>query len=137
MKALLPILMLMISCNQSINSNSNDQLVFGEQPEEEQVIGPDGEVAELTVFQRARTTIRSKCIACHTNYHIGIESDDEATLIASLEGIGYIVSGDADGSFMLRRLTNYGDIGGMPQAPMQPLTQEEYDDLKEWIDSLQ
>lgn len=120
MRELLLLLVLTLtSCGQSTNSNTSDFLLSG-----------NGIDPSNTKLLNAYEVINDKCISCHTGYH-----DSWSALNTDQLWIedGSIAAGAALSSSLVIRLKNRG--GDMPLlSPM--LTEDEYQNVIEWIDSL-
>mgnify|MGYP001947001619 FL=1 len=107
------------SCGQSTNSNTSDFLLSG-----------NGIDPSNTKLLNAYEVINDKCISCHTGYHNSWSSLNTDQLWIDS---GSVVAGTSLSSSLVIRLKNRG--GDMPLlSPM--LTEEEYQYIIEWIDSL-
>jgi len=112
------------SCGQTFNSNTADNLLLPSNYCEDQT---------KTLLCDANEVLQTKCTSCHTGYHNtwGAWNTDEQWLAN-----GKVVAGNPAGSEIITRLKTYGTgLTNMPQDDAA-LTQEEYDKLEAWINSL-
>ena len=118
-KILILISLSLVSCGQSINSNTSDFLLSG-----------SGIDPSNTKLLNAYTVINDKCISCHTGYHNSWSSLNTDQLWIDS---GSVTAGTSLSSSLIIRLKNRG--GDMPLlSPM--LSETEYAYLIDWIDSL-
>jgi hypothetical protein len=109
----------LVSCGQSINSNTSDFLLSG-----------NGIDPSNTKLLNAFEVINDKCISCHTGYHNSWSSLNTDQLWIDS---GNVTAGTSLSSPLIIRLKNRG--GDMPLlSPM--LTETDYNYLINWIDSL-
>ena len=139
MRLLLVLSLLFVASCQDTNSNSLDQLTFG-QPDLGNSSSGGGSTA--TPFQQAMSVVQPKCIGCHTGYHSSWSSysTEQDWIDAMSAGNDLVVAGDADGSGLIDRLRDWGlgntGATNMPQAPDPALTATEYGYISDWINSL-
>ena len=130
-------LLFIVSC-QDTNSNSFDQLSYG-QPDIEIPTGTDdsGNPVDPAVlrFQLASNVLSTKCINCHTGFHASWSS---FTTEEDWKSSGRVTAGSATSSTLFNRLTGCGgSSSGMPPSPASPIASEECDYIQEWIDNLE
>ncbi len=112
------------SCGQTFNTNTTDYLLL-----------PSNYCADqsMTALCEANEIIQTKCTNCHTStIHAGWGAYN--TNEAWLES-GKVIAGNPEGSTLVDYLAGFGTIGTMPKDSAN-LTQEEYDKLEAWINSL-
>lgn len=116
-------IILLVSCNQSTNSNSFDR-TYSEN------IGINRSTAAGERLYQAYTALKNNCMSCHSGYHNAWSSynTDQAWVDS-----GLIESNDAYGSTLVIRLKNIG--GNMPKDNPQ-MSEEDFDKVIEWIDSI-
>ncbi len=112
------------SCGQTFNSNTTDYLLL-----------PSNYCSDQsnTLLCEANEVIQTNCTSCHEQYHDewGAYSTNSAWL-----GSGLVVAGNPAGSDLVIRLKNYGTgLTNMPKDAAA-LSQEEYDKIEAWINSL-
>ena len=115
------LLLLLSSCGQTFNSNTNDTGLVA--------LGACSE-AGTTAGDRycaAEAIIQSRCINCHSGYH-----DQWSTWKndAAWKTSGRVVAGSTAGSTLITRLKNQG--GNMP-ADAPQMADTEYQTLIEWV----
>lgn len=112
-------LLVLGSCGQDFNSNSNDKDQFSNV--EIDISSPEGRR-----FSVAYKILQVKCMGCH----------DWALFTTSDKWIesGYVVRGNFSGSPLISILKNYG--GNMPKDPYPALANSETTDLESWISNL-
>lgn len=112
--------LLIISSCQDINSHSFDENLYG-----------DNRAQGSAAFVAAFSVIESECINCHSGWHNSYSSllTEQSWIDASL-----IIPGDAVNSDIIKRLRNYGSIGGMPIEG--PITNDQYETLRDWINGI-
>ena len=115
---------LVASCGQSFNSNTTDYLLLPSNYCEDQ---------SNTSLCEANEVLQTKCTSCHEGYHDTWAA--YSTNAAWIES-GLVVAGNPAGSDVVIRLKNYGTgLTNMPKdAPA--LSQDEYDKIEAWINSL-
>ncbi len=114
---------LLNSCGQSFNSNTSDYLLLQSSYCQDQ---------SLTALCEANEVLQTKCTSCHSGDHTTWAAwDTNEEWIAS----GKVIAGNPEGSSIVSKLKVYGTGGNMP-LDASPLTQEEYDKIKAWINSL-
>jgi hypothetical protein len=139
MKYILLILVFALASCQDTNSNSSDELAFG-QPEFDINGGGDtggstGDGGASFRFQRAMSVVNQKCISCHSEWPGG---GTEAQWVAALDNASadLVDAGNINNSSIFTRLTGCGGSGtGMP--PAGPLPSDECDYIQEWIEGIQ
>ena len=112
------------SCGQTFNSNTSDNLLLPSSYCEDQT---------KTLLCDANEVLQTKCTSCHSGDHNtwGTWDTDEEWLEN-----GRVIAGNPAGSPIISRLKVYGTGNtNMPQDDAA-LTQEEYDKLEAWINSL-
>jgi hypothetical protein len=117
---LLTILLLFIlsSCGQDYNSNYNDRGTYAD-------IGiPSG-----TPLYNSYVIMQNKCFSCHGSQWQEYKTSDDWV------NAGLIVKGNFNNSQIKLSLKNFG--GSMPKDPASPLTNDEVDTLRTWVNSLQ
>ena len=114
---------LFVSCNQSTNSNSFDR-TYSEN------IGIDRSTAAGERLYQAYSALKNNCMSCLSGYHNAWSSynTDQAWINS-----GLVESNDAYGSTLVIRLKNIG--GNMPKDNPQR-SEEDFDKIIEWIDSI-
>lgn len=143
MKYILLILVFALVSCQDTNSNSLDELAFG-QPELD--LGGGGGSGGgsggggATPYQLAINVVNTKCTSCHTSYHSSwtAYTTEQDWIDAVSNGSDLVVPGDPDNSKLIDRLKIYGITGpkNMPQDPDPALTATEYGYLDDWIRNL-
>lgn len=123
MSFLFLLVVLLISCGQSYNSNSFDDQKYKK-------VQIDNSTPEGQRFALAYNVIKTKCISCHNGYH---NSYANYTTDSAWSSSGLIVPGDFAGSFLRNKLKNFG--GTMPSSGSN-LTDQEVGYLEDWIVSL-
>jgi uncharacterized membrane protein len=109
---------------QNTNSHSNDATLWG-----------TNTITDPT-FAAAYQVLSNRCINCHTGRHSHWSDFQTVEQWYAVEnGSPLVVPNDMEGSSIINRLTFWGSVGGMPEGEAN-LTQEEYDDLQTWIESL-
>ncbi len=119
----LAIIVFLTSCIQSTNSNTFDR-TFSEN------IGIDRSTPAGERLYQAYIVLKNDCMSCHSGYHNSWSSfnTDQAWIDS-----GLIESNDAYSSTLVIRLKNIG--GNMPKDNPQ-LSEEDFDKVIEWIDSI-
>lgn len=112
------------SCGQTFNSNTQDYLLL-----------PSNYCSDQsnTLLCEANEVIQTKCTSCHDNSHDtwGAYSTNAAWIKS-----GLIIAGNPAGSNLVTRLKTYGTgLTNMPKDAAA-LTQEEYNKIEAWINSL-
>ena len=111
------------SCGQTFNSNTDDYLLLQSSYCQDQT---------NTALCEANEVIQTKCTSCHSGDHTSWGAWD--TNEEWLES-GRVIAGNPEGSSLVSKLKVYGTGGNMPLDDA-PLTQEEYDKIEAWINSL-
>lgn len=102
----------------------------------------DSGVAELT-FEEVDAVLVQSCgfSSCHGGGEGGLtldgEGDHEALVgVASTaqDGAILVVSGDADGSYLIEKMEGASGIAGDPMPPSGLLDQATIDQIRDWID---
>ncbi|WP_408099035.1 hypothetical protein ACJVC5_08970 [Peredibacter sp. HCB2-198] len=123
MKLLLPLLLLLVGC-QDYNSNSSDRFKYGPAILDE--TDPN--------FAQAYNTIQTRCTSCHSsNIHdIWATYKNNNAWLDS----GLIQRGDPDNSYFIQRIINYGGASSnMPQGG-SALSDAEYQQLRKWVEEI-
>ncbi len=110
------VIVILSSCGQDYNSNSNDAEVYSD-------IG----ITPGSNLYEAYTLMQTKCFACHGKEWRGL------TTSQMWIDKGLIVSGSPTNSSIYTSLTNNG--GDMPKNPYPPLTRSEVLTIKNWINN--
>lgn len=120
-KLYLIILVFLVSCGQSFNSNSKDFLLGS------QIYCSDTSQIKLC---SANEVIAKNCINCHSGYH-----NSWSSYLTNQDWINsaLIATGNSDSSSLIIKLKNAG--GNMPEGAA-PLSDADYQVLRSWIDSL-
>ena len=84
---------------------------------------------EALKFCNSQNIIKSRCVSCHTGYHNVYADYDQQDYINQ----ALIRPSDAADSTLIKRLFNAG--GNMPQGG-SALPSEEYETLKDWVNSI-
>lgn len=119
---ILTVLLSVVAC-QDYNSNSNDRERFSR--------------VRLTGgadFEPAYYIIQQRCTSCHSS---GIHNE-WASYTNEQDWIdrGYVVAGDPDGSRLIFRIINHGSTDSNMPLGMDPLPNDEYQDLIDWVNGL-
>ena len=116
------ILLTLISCGQTFNSQSGDKFSGNILVDDS---SPEGERSN-----KAFTILDRSCTSCHTSYHANWNSfQTDADWVAN----GLVVKGQADISPVITKLKNVG--GNMP--PSAPaISDADYQALLDWIDMM-
>lgn len=114
------ILISLISCGQTFNSQSGDKFSGS--------ILVDNTTPDGARSSKAFTILDRSCTGCHTSYHANWRSfQTDAAWVAN----GLVVKGQADISPVITKLKNVG--GNMP--PSAPaISNDDYQALLDWID---
>ena len=105
---------------QSINSYSNDDVLFG--------IDDSSISAGNPRFAAARTVMSARCVSCHRAF----QSYTEAQFVS----IGYVVAGDAGASQLYSKLKGSGVGGEENMPPSGTLSTGELSDIRDWINAI-
>lgn len=122
MKIVFFILLTLLSC-QDYNSNSGDKGRYGPV----NLLGADAQ------FSTAYFIIQDRCVSCHDGVH-NRWADFKGTNDWIAES--YIVPGNAANSTLIKRVINTGGAAANMPPGGSPLSNEEYNSLKEWINAL-
>jgi hypothetical protein len=118
MKFVLLFSLLIFSCKQSYNSNSNDDFIYA----------PSTAVGD-TPFQNAFLVLRNKCMSCHY-YH---QEWSDYTTEAQWTAAGLAANMNPTQSRVYNYLAGVpGSVSDMPKGS-SPLSKAEINTIKDWI----
>jgi hypothetical protein len=120
---LLTILSCLSSCFQQSNSNTKDSAQVDD--------------SEGVAFKAAFTVLNNECIQCHSGYH-----DDWSRYSREADWLAVsdlIISGDANNSYLVKRIHECGSIDSEKQMPKDSdvLTLDECAAITDWINNLE
>lgn len=122
MKSFIAILLLLVSCGQSYNSNSTDRFVGDLNID---ISTPAGER-----LYRAYNVLQNQCVNCHSGYHnIWSSYNTDQQWISA----GLVIKGEPRSSLLISRLQNEGS--DMPLFAPQ-ISEADYQALREWIEEM-
>ena len=117
-------ILLLTSCGQVFNSNSNDLNIYAS----------DCASSGSPEYAAPCLIIKDQCISCHSGYH-----DKWASWKTSADWVsnGIVVAGDPNGSQLIYRMKNFqgGADSNMPEGLPQ-IPDDEYNTLVDWIEAL-
>ena len=111
---------LITSCMQATNSNSSDDSLYSSNT----ITDPK--------FKAAFEVLNTKCANCHSGYH---NNWSNYTNASDWQNSNLVIANDIANSDIIVRLDVWGATGGMPKDA-SPLTESEYNSLKDWINNL-